>query len=358
MWEFHICKPGAVRPVIDSVALVWGHALGMAERRVRGVVEPRAAPVRIDLEALGEKLGRDQGEITTKSFGEGEPTPFGHWKTGRVDVMYREGRLEARASLPKLLLGRNDVVLDEGGVHDGLRELVRVTRELVDGCGAAGHPSTPPLTLRGADPARLDYCFQWDVASVGMTIECLRAGFKPSRKLQTMDISPQGGRTLTYGKGGKRLVRFYDKVGEMLAHGDEIPPDVQLDTLLRYEIQDRHRGRVRLVHENGYRAADVRRELTLMVQHMGAMALEDLDAVLDTYGTYPHRIAYTLAAFGLSRHHELEPWLRRHATSSTYYRWRQRAQVVAMSVSGWAPSIPDDAFEDRSSSLWTLEAVA
>lgn len=343
--------------MIDSVRLVWGHAIGTAERRARGCAEPLSPPVRLDLDRLGERLGAADGQITTKTWGGGEPTPYGAWKSGNVELMYREGRLELRASLPKLLLGRNDVVLDERGVHDALVELVRVGRELVDGCGSRGHPSTPALTLREADPARLDYCFQWSVPSVAFTLEHMKAAFAPRRKLRTENVAPTGGRSVTWGYGSKRVIRFYDKVGELLARKEDVPADVELDTLLRYEIQDQRRGHLRLVHENGYRAADVRDELARGVQAVGAIALRDLDAIVATYGEWQHRYAYTLASVYVAEHDEVLPWLRKRVGSSTYARWKQRARVVAMTVGDFEPTIPIDAFAAAASPIWAREAA-
>ena len=339
--------------MIDSIALVWGHAIGTAERRARAIAEPRSEPVRLDLRALAEKLGAGEGNVTTKDFGEGAPSPYGQWQIGSVGIMYREGRLEARASLPKLMLGRNDVVLDERGVHDALHELVRVTTELVGNTGASGQPSTPPLTLLEADPSRIDYCFQWKVPSVAFTLEHIKSSFHPSRKEIQLNESASG-RTLFY-KGGKRQFRFYDKVGEMIAHKDEYaPPASELDTVLRYEVQDRRRAKLRLVHENGYRAADARFELQHAIEQLGACALYDVDAILATYGEYSHRVAYTLGAMYVAEHDEILPWLKKNVGKATYSRWKKRARVVAMTVGDFDPTIPSNAFEGDSS-LWSMQ---
>jgi len=340
--------------VIDSVALTWGHSIGTAERRARVLAEPLSPPVRLDLEKLNEKLGAGEGKVTTKDFGDGEPTAYGHWQSGPVEVLYREGRLELRASLPKLLIGRNDVVLDEGGVHDALHELVRVGRELVDGTGAKDHPSTPRLTLREADPSRLDYCFQWQVPSVAFTLEHINSGYHPARKTVQLTTSPAGGRTLMY-RGGKRVIRFYDKVGEMLAKkDDEIPPDAEVDTLLRYEVQDRRRSHLRLVHENGYRASDVRGELARTIEQLGAMSLYDLDAIRESYGKFIYAVPFTLAALYVAEHDEIYPWLKKNVGKGTYSRWKARARAARLTYGGVDLTIPSNAFESESS-LWSMQ---
>lgn len=341
--------------MIDSVAFVWGQAIGTAERRARGEAEPLSPPVRLDFDRLGDRFGRGEGEITTKTFGDGEPARYGHWKHGAIELMYREGRLEVRTSLPKLLVGRNDVVLDERGVHDALCELVRETNAALTGCGV--NATSPQLSLRTADPARLDYCFQWQVPSVAFALETMKSSFHPSRKIRTENVSPAGGRTLMY-RGGKRVVRFYDKVGEMLARKEDIPPDVELDTLLRYEVQDRRRGHLRLVHEDGYRAGAVRRELDVGIKGLSALAVRDLDAILASYGESKYAIAFTLRDLYLVDHEEAWPWVRKHASDSAYYRMRQRVRAAALAVGDLDVEIPHGAFESGASSLWTLEAAA
>lgn len=340
--------------MIDSVAFVWGHAIGTAERRARDQAEPLSPPVYLDFDRLGDRFGRGDGEITTKSFGEGEPAMYGHWKHGALEVMYREGRLEVRTSLPKLLVGHNDVVLDERGTHDALRELVRTTNEILDGCGR--NASSPALSLRTADPTRLDYCYQWEVPSVAFALETMKSSFHASRKIRTENISPAGGRTLMY-RGGKRVVRFYDKVGEMLARKDDVPADVELDTLLRYEVQDRRRGHLRLVHEDGYRAAAVRRELEVGIKGMEAWAVRDVDAILASYGEFKYAVAFTLRDLYLVEHEEAWPWVRKHTSDSAYYRVKQRVRAAALAVGDLDVHIPGDAFESGDD-LWSLEAAA
>lgn len=340
--------------MIDSVQLVWGHAIGTSERRARGRVEPLAPPVRLDLDRLGEHLGRADGEITSKTFGDGGPTRYGHWKTGTLELLYREGRLEARASLPKLVLGRNDVVLDERGVHNALRDLVTEVHELVDGCGVDGPPA---LTLREADPTRLDYCFQYEVPSVAFTLEHVKAAYAAARKLRTENVSPNGGRSLVWGYGTKRVIRMYDKVAELTARKEELPPDAELDVLLRYEIQDRRRPHLRLVHEDGYRAAAVRRELQNGIAKIGKIAMKDLDAILATYGDFPYRVPYVLSDLYLVDHDEAWPWVRKHVGRSTYFRMKQRVAVAAMTIGDVRLGIPDTAF-DAGSSLWTSGLAA
>jgi hypothetical protein len=331
--------------MIDSVALAWGGSIGTAERRTNAPragrrAEPVSPPVHLDMRGLHERLAGDDGQLTVKRYGHDE-TPYvaGHWQSGSIDVLYREGRLELRASLPKLLTGRNDVVLDERGVHDGLRELVRAGAELVQ----------HPLELREAVPTRLDYAYQWQVPSVAFVLEHVKAAFAPARKLRTEHVSAKGGRSLVWGYGSRRVIRFYDKVGELAAHGEE--SEHELDTLLRYEIQERRRPKLRLVHEQGYRADVVRRELAQGVQVLGASALHDVEALLDSYGDWPHAFAHVMAALHLAEHDEFWPLVRTRLCRNAYFAWKKRAREAALAVGDWQPIIPLNAF-DAGSDLW------
>lgn len=333
--------------MIDSIRLVWGHAIGTAPRRARGVTEPLAAPVRLDIDALGKRLGDTDGEITTKTWGDGGPSRYGHWQVGNTDLMYREGRVELRASLPKLLLGRNDVVLDERAVHDALHKLVDVGRELTQ----------HPLDLREADPARLDYCYQWEVPSVAFALEHVKAAFAPARKLRTENVAPAGGRSLVWGYGSKRLIRMYDKVGELKAHKEDIPVGAELDVLLRYEIQEQRRLHLRLVHEDGYRAASVRRELEHGLKALTAIAAYDVDAILAGYGEFKFAMPFVLATLYLVEHDEMWPWVKKNVSASAYYRWRARVAEMAMTVGDVRLDIPEDAFESGST-LWAIDVAA
>lgn len=336
--------------MIDTGYLVWGHAIGTAERRVdapqRGRrAEPTSPPVRLDIEDLYRRFGSPQGEVRAIRYGEnGVPLVAGHWKFGDVEMLYRDGRLELRGSLPKLLTGRNDVVLDERGVHDGLVKLAAVGEEL----------ARYPLPLREATPARMDYVYQWRVPSVAFAVEHLKAAYAPARKLRTEVISPKGGRSLVFGYGTKRVIRFYDKVGELLAH--KIDTDEQLDTILRYEIQERRRSHLRLVHENGYSAHSVRFELEHALDGLAAMAYRDFESMVASYGTYPHAIAYSAATFHFTEHPEDLAVVRRLFSQSTYKRWKRRARRGALAVGEWTPEIPVDAFA-AASSLWEQRAA-
>lgn len=336
--------------MIDSVALTWGHALTTSSRRPERPrsgrkVEPLSPPVRLDFPELVERLGCEEGQVRSIRYGDTWPV-FAHWQVGAVELLYREGRVELRASLPKLLTGRNDTVLDERGVHDGLRELVRVGREL----------TRHPLELREAVPTRLDYAWQWDVPSVAFVLEHLKASFHPARKLRTENVSPKGGRSFSWGYGSQRVLRFYDKVGELRARGEET--DRELDTLLRYEIQERRRQKLRLVHEHGYRAGDVRHELEHAIASLATVSLRDFRELLDTYGSYPHRVAYALGSLYLVDHDEFWPVLRKVTSKSTIYRWRKRAnRAAAIAVGDFDFHIPPHAF-DSGESLWTAPAAA
>jgi len=344
--------------VIDSVALVWGgsrptrsntfNARGDSERQLQRSRARPVAEVELDMDELVDRLGSDNGEVRSIQYGERTPS-FGHWQRGHVDVMCSPTRIELRASLPKLLVGRNDVVLDEHGVHQALAELVRAGEEAVG----------RPLELLEATPARLDYCFQWEVPSVAFIQEHLKAAFMPARKQRTEHVNPKGGRSLVWGYGSKRAIRFYDKVGEMISSGEEIAPELARDTLLRYEIQERRRQRLELVHVNGYRSADVIGELERAVQFLGQVAMLDAERLLELAGPdkWVHSVAYTLGALHLNEHDELWPVLRRVVAKNAYYRWRRRARTVALKVGDWEPTIPFDAFGAESVPIWNRAAA-
>lgn len=335
--------------MIDSVALTWGHAPGTAERRANAPkagrrAEPTADPIRLDFPDLIARLGSDDGQVRAIKYDAAMPL-YGHWKVGDVELLYRDGRLELRASLPKLLTGRNDVVLDERGVHDGLRELTRRGEEL------ACHP----LSLREAVPTRLDYCYQWEVPSVAFVLEHVKATFAPARKLRTEHVSPKGGRSFVWGYGSKRAIRFYDKAAEVAARGEH--SGHAPDTLLRYEIQERRRPRLRLVHEQGYPAVAVRGELQRGVQVLGAVAMHDVEQLLNKEGRWRHAFAYVMAGLHLAEHDELWPIVKSLLSETAYYRWRARARETALAVGEWQPVIPADAFE-ASSALWSCAEAA
>jgi hypothetical protein len=326
--------------MIDSVALVWGLEMGTDARRVDAPgagrrVEPLSEPVRLDWDYLRDRLGSEDGQIRTRQYGERTWTG-GHWPLEDVgEIMYRAGRVEVRASLPKLLAGRNDVVLTEAQVHEALRALAHKAEVVL------GHD----LPLEQAVPSRLDFAFQWEVPSVTRTLVQLKV-VAPKRRQISEEIAPHGGRTLYWGKKSKWPVRFYDKAAEMLASGEASEHD--LDTLLRYEIQDRRRPRLRLVHERGYTGEAVREALLEGLQPVTNVEFVNADELLASYGRWPHAVAYTLAAYALANHPELWRMVERRSRSSTS-RWRGR--VRQLSTERWTPVIPLDAFEP-SRSLW------
>jgi hypothetical protein len=354
--------------VIDSVALVWGGRTGSSSRRADAPKAGRrrevvSEPIRLDWDQLIERLGSDDGQVREIHYAHGKKWKGGHWPVGHaIDLMYRDGRLEVRASLPKLIAGRNDVVLNERGVHVALRELASRAGD------AIGHP----LSLREAVPTRLDYCFQWPVPSVAAVLTHLKQTFKPPRKVQEDIVSPRGGRTLWYGPRSKYGLRFYDKVGELVASGVE--PDVeiadwetvapliehgsehssrQLDRLLRYEIQDRRsKGELRLIHERGYRAGDIRAEMTRPIAGLLEIWTHDLDGLIDRRGGN-RAIANVLASLHLAEHEELLPLIRNRVHRNVYDRWRRRAKDAALAIHAWQPVIPETAFRSvGSESLW------
>lgn len=375
--------------MIDSVALVWGHSTGTAPRRARGVAERVSPPVHLDFADLSARLGSDEGEVTVKVYRDG-PRQYGHWKVdSNVDFMYRPGRLELRASLPKVLLGRNDVVLDERGVHDGLRKLVRI------GEAAAGHA----LTLHEAVPSRLDYAYQWDVPSVAAALDVVKVAYQPRRKLRTENVSPKGGRSVSWGYGGKRVVRFYDKGAEIAEREarevvlteamagvaaselDRLKPDererfmaslrrkaaerfwreAELDTHLRFEIQERRRDRLRLIHDLGYTGSGVRAELEREIAPLAetAQTYPNLTALLDSYGDWPHAFAYAVASLHLAGPggDALWPIAKSRLHRNSYRRWKERSREAALAVAAWSLRIPADAFEAESV-LWAPHELA
>jgi hypothetical protein len=351
--------------VIDSVAFVWGGKTGSSARRVDAPKGGRrrevvSDPIRLDWDHLVKRLGGD-GAVREIHYERGT-WKAGHWKDGAIDVMYREGRLEARASLPKLLLGRNDVVLNERGVHVALRQFASRVSEALD----------HPLSLREGVPTRLDYAYQWPVASVAAVQEHLIQSFRMPRKVRDHIVSPRGGRTLFYGRGSPYALRFYDKVGELadtrndptveldwdtfgplIEHGSEGGPR-QLDKLLRYEIQDRRSmGELRLIHERGYRAGDVQAELARPVAGLLEVWARDVEALLESRGGN-RALAGVLASICLAEHQELLPLIRNRFHRNVHDRWRQRAQEARLALhAAWQPVIPEGAFRSSGSeSLW------
>src|SRR5581483_7549422 len=128
-------------------------------------------------------------------------------------------------------------------------------------------------------------------------------------------------------------------VGELIARGEETMFDV--DTILRYEIQERRRPRLRLVHEHGYTAVDVHRELEHGIGSIAAVACRDVEAIMtaareEWWGA----IAFTLAALYLVDHEERFPVLRRVTSRPLYYRWKRRARELQLQVADWRPDIP------------------
>jgi hypothetical protein len=276
----------------------------------------------------------------------------------------------------------NDVVLDERGVHDALVEVARRAGDLVG----------QPLSLRAATPARIDSVIQWEVPSVAWTLEHLKSSLNPARKNRTEIVSPKGGRSLVFGYGGKRVLRFYDKGAEVaekrvreVGHGipqhelarldeldrqravargrqaerDRIIRDAKLDTVLRFEVQDRRRGALYLIHENGWRACDIRQELERALVGIAHVHGHDFAALLDAFNPeFPHRVAYAAGSIYFAEHAESLAVVRTRVSRRAFYDWRKRAAAAALAVADWAPTVPPDAFETPGSSLWASEQVA
>jgi hypothetical protein len=356
--------------VIDSVALVWGHD----------------EPYWLDWTEVTERLGSPKGEVTTKRYGEHE-RQYGHWQRGDVDVMVRGdgAKVELRASLPKLQTGDNTALLGAAGVHNGLSEMARRGGEIL-GC---------ELDLAAAKPTRLDYVFQWEVPSVAAVLDELQTSFAPARKRMSADRSRSAaaGRSLYYGKGGRHVLRFYDKRAEVaereirsIGHGlraDDLDrvhdlvgktmvrsarrearerflrDEAGLDTLLRYEVQDRRKSSIRAIHASGYDPELVRSELLRPLEPLIALRIRDVEELLTEakHSPWPHAVRDALAALHLGEHPELWPLMRRLEHRNTYARWRRKARRVAPRT--WAPAIPERAFGPPTS-LWDsgLEAAA
>jgi hypothetical protein len=347
--------------VIDTAIIVWGGQIGTAARRVKAPLSGRrlellAAPIRLDVDELASRLGDDAGQVTEKRYGE-KKWQGGHWTLDdHIELMYRHGRVEARASLPKLLTGRNDVVLNERGVHEALRLLAsRVSVAL-----------EYPLSLREATASRLDYAIQWDVLSVAAALEHLKRALK-TRKMRTENVAASGrGRSVVWGYRSQHALRFYDKIGE-LAETCELDPAVELDTdmygpllededaavvrdldrLLRYEVQDKRRDVVRLIHERGYRAVDVRLQLMKPIESVIAKPILDLRALIASEGRLK-----ALAAIALAEHPEFWPEVAKHGHPNTVSRWRAAARRAGATFETWSPAIPPTAFVADGAELW------
>ncbi|HEY8775073.1 MAG TPA: phage/plasmid replication protein [Gaiellaceae bacterium] len=332
-------------------------------------MDPLSPPVPLDWRDLALRLGDAEGQIKTKQYGD-RVGRYGHWKSGFVDFMYREGRVEVRASLPKVLTGRNDVVLNEDGVHRALRNLTAIASELAD----------TSLDLRLADVARLDYAYQWPVESVAAILEQLKVSFHAPRKIRTENVSPHGGRSVTWGYGTRSLYRFYDKGAEVaeqeakegfplaldpagfvgltaydrdrLIAGarrrarDQFWAESQRDKILRFEIQDRRRPKLRLIHEQGYRGSDVRNLLLEVLAPLRGVDHADLGTLIDSYGGWSHAAAFAAAGLYFAEHPEGLAILRQRLPRDAYYRWRRRAREAGLSVGTWTPEIPSGAFGD------------
>ncbi len=371
--------------MIDTAVLAWGKATPTPDavrvRRpsgVRGLEDfaarfPASPPVYLDWNDLRSRLGSPDGELRQILYKESAALR-GHWKVGDVELLYTDGRIELRASLPKLLTGDNAAVLDETGVKHALTKLVALGNDIA-GTAWVGTPharKSVPITLdlASAVPRRLDYCYQWHVASVAFAFEHLKASFAPSRKVFHEIISPQGGRTLTWGYGGaKRTIRFYDKgaeVTEKLTRAGELrrvkshrvdcrcsrcgTSPYPHDTILRFEIQDReHNNRLRCIHEKGYAAADIRGELNRVLSLLRVTAIADLETLL--VDATPERVGTIIRSLWLREHPEAWAVLRKHLPRPTYYRWRKLAREFELGTADWVPKIPDEAFEPGTATL-------
>jgi hypothetical protein len=354
--------------MIDTVELVFGHT----------------EPLWLDVDSIVAELGSDDGQVKRLRFGDREKE-YGMWKVGHVLLMLgrQSGRLELRASIPKLLTGRNDETLDVAGVHEGLHELVRRGGDLVG----------KKLTLKEARPRRIDYVNQWDdVESVRAVLAQIRASFNPPRKPVTEWSASSGalGHSLVYGYGTRHALRFYDKGAESaeqqlveVTHGltpeelealspaarelklkearrearEQVLTDANLDTVLRYEVQDKRPNVVREIHANGYNAAAVEEQLRRPLEAIPEMRVSGFADVLAQEPDWPHRFAYAVAKHALAEHPEhYWPVARKNLHRNTYSRWRRRARGAARRT--WEPTIPEGAFGSADLTAWDAEEAA
>ena len=377
--------------LIDTAVLVWGSSHVPTQRLARGPFDYRSTlPLYVNFADLSGRLGSEEGPVRTITYGEDEYR-YGHWQEGAAELLYSEktGRLELRGSLPKLVVGRNDIVLDQVSVHEGIRRLVEVGSEL------AGWR----LDLAEAVPSRLDYCYQWEVPSVAFVLEHLRSSFRPGRrdKIRTEIVSPLfGGHSLVWGYRTKRALRWYDKGAEaaerayksgeleQLGIGHELAADLpledlrreirqarrrareaatsrgealgyRLDGILRFEIQERRPEQLRTIHKHGYTGRSVQVELERAVAALGAVAYRDLDELLAA--TPRRRIPRVLGCLWLQENEPAWAIVRRHMGRSAFYALRRDTYETQLAVGDWRPEIPINAF-GRSCSLWKLAEAA
>lgn len=346
--------------MLDTVALKFGHD----------------QPVWVDWERLFERLGSDEGQIRLRRYGE-RLREYGAWKVGDLVVMpgRESGIVELRASLPKLLTGQNDAILDVAGVHDGLREIVRRGAEVLE----------VGLALERARPLRLDYVLHWPVESVAAVLKEIRAALPAPRKHETEWVSSSGalGRSLYYGLKSKHVLRFYDKGAEVAAqellrvtHGlepeefedlsleereqkiraarrevrEEIRREANIDKTLRFEIQDRRPHIIRQIHADGYRAEDVLEQLERPLQKLGEVTITSFDDVYAAEPDWPFRLQASIAHWALAKHPELWPAVRQKCHPNTFYRLRKKARTAVERT--WSPEIRPDAFGEHGLSIW------
>lgn len=345
--------------MIDSVALAFGHD---------GTIDS-------DWDALVERLGTEHGQVQERHYGD-RTKRYGYWKLGAFTLLRgrESGRAEVRASLPKVLGLQNDVVLSATATHEALRELVANVGEILE----------TDLDLERARPLRLDYVIQWDVPSVAGVFRELRSAFNPPRKPRTEWVSSDEslGRSLYYGMGGKHVLSFYDKRAEMVAqtlleasHGlplevlemmhplereveirkakreerDRIIKESEIDTLLRFEVQDRRPKVIRRIHENGYLPSEVMHELAGPIAPLQTIALRDFEQILAAEPQWQHRVMAAVGKWALAEHPELWPSIRKHTHRNTYSRLRSKVRQSA--PRSWSPAIPPDAF-GAEASVW------
>jgi hypothetical protein len=348
--------------MIDSAALAWGY-----DEPLRG----------LDFDQLVERLKSEDGQVRTLRFGD-RVKEYGAWKIGDVIVMpgRQSGKVELRASLPKLLTGRNDEVLDAAGTYDAFRDLAARGSDILG----------IDLALEEARPYRIDYVFHWEVASVAALLNELRTVLAPARKDMTYWENSSGalGRSLYYGLGTKHVLRFYDKGAEQAAHDlvavehgltaeeldamnplerdlkikaarrevrEEVLRTADIDRILRFEVQDRRPNVIRRLHAEGYPPSDIAAELAKPLRKLQMEPLHAFEDVLAREPEWRHRFAYGFLHWALPQHPEVLPVARRELHRNTYGRMRRMAPKTGPRT--WAPDIPAAAFGPPSN-LWGL----
>lgn len=253
--------------------------------------------------------------------------------------MYSEpaGRVELRCSLPKLMTGRNDELLDATATHDALRHLAAV------GSDAIG----VELNLREGRPTRLDLVYDWEVDSVTETLDWIERGLSTPRRLRTRNVSPRGGTSYVVGYGSgrrSRVLRFYDKGAE--AREKKETTSLERDKVLRFELQEQRPEHLALVHEDGYTPGEITRRLQKELDPLSTLVAVGVGEYLDrrTPAGNRRRISSSLGYLHLAQNPQLWGHVRERISESSYHELRANARRAMLAVTPWWPAIPLDAY--------------